>query len=151
VQEALAHALTLVEARCRQSGVAVTQELPEADLHVLGDEVRLEQVLVNLLRNALDALEQAGEKRLIVRVLTDACRVEIAVHDSGPGIAVESLPRLFEPFYTTKPAGEGLGLGLAISQAIVHAMGGELTAENAAAGGAVFRVILPVAADVAHE
>jgi two-component system C4-dicarboxylate transport sensor histidine kinase DctB len=151
VHEALTHALTLVEARCRQGGVTVGQDMPEGDLRVLGDEVRLEQVLVNLLRNALDALDQAGEKRLIVRVRRVGRQVEIAVRDSGPGIAVESLPRLFEPFYTTKPAGEGLGLGLAISQAIVHAMGGELTAENAPTGGAIFRAILPVAEDAAHE
>lgn len=113
---------------------------------VRGDEGRLVQVLLNLLLNAGDAM--CGEGRVEIAASADeAGGVVIAVTDSGPGIAPEHLPHLFEPFFTTKAPGEGTGLGLAISHRIVEELGGVLTAENGAAGGAVFRLRLaPVAA-----
>lgn len=117
------------------------------DLQVLGQAVRIEQVLVNLLRNAIDASGEthADTVELTVSHLADDAgpgRVMIAVSDRGPGIAADVMPRLFEPFFTTKSAGQGLGLGLAISASIANALGGSLSAANREGGGAVFTLTL---------
>jgi two-component system C4-dicarboxylate transport sensor histidine kinase DctB len=140
-------ALRLLDADCRRLGVQVrvSDELPAAC--VLGDAVRLEQVLVNLLRNAMDAVAGGVERRVEVAVRGadegDAPGVQLLVRDTGPGIPDEVFGHLFEPFYTTKGAGSGLGLGLAISASIVEALGGRLCAANAPGGGAVFTLWLP--------
>jgi two-component system C4-dicarboxylate transport sensor histidine kinase DctB len=111
--------------------------------------VRIEQVLVNLLRNALDANRDTGGRRILLRTRRDGDTVRISVSDEGPGIAAAAMQRLFEPFFTTKPAGQGLGLGLAISASIANALGGALDAANRAEGGAVFTLRLR-AAEQAH-
>jgi two-component system NtrC family sensor kinase len=103
----------------------------------------LEQVVFNILLNAAQAMGGGG--RVTVAGERRGARVELAIRDEGPGIAAEHLARIFEPFFTTKN-GAGAGLGLAISSEIVHELGGELYAENDAAGGACFRVELPAAA-----
>lgn len=143
VGDAIANALLLVEPRQRECRVEIGLEQPAEPVRVLADSVRLEQVLVNLLRNAIEAMEGVADRRLAIRVAHGRGRVRIAVRDRGPGIAEEVLPHLFAPFYTTKPAGKGLGLGLAISLAIVRSFGGELTAANAPGGGAEFILDLP--------
>jgi two-component system C4-dicarboxylate transport sensor histidine kinase DctB len=143
VGNAIANALLLVEPRQRECRVRIEMEQPDGPVHVLADSVRLEQVLVNLLRNAIEAMEGAADRRLAIRVTHRGGRVSIVVRDHGPGISEEVLPHLFAPFYTTKPAGKGLGLGLAISLAIVRGFGGELTAANAPDGGAEFTLELP--------
>lgn len=145
VADAIGNALLLVEARRREAGVAVEVLQPEPSLRVMADSVRLEQVLVNLMRNGIEAMEAGGERRLSLRVARDGAQVQVAVRDHGPGIAQEAMQHLFEPFYTTKPAGKGLGLGLAISLAIVRSFGGELSAANAPDGGAEFLVTLTAA------
>ncbi len=132
--------LARVQPRFRQ--VEVTSTLP-AGLRVLADEHQLGQVLLNLLLNAADAMGGAG--RVTLSASQEGEAVELAVADAGPGIAAEHLPRLFEPFFTTKEPGEGTGLGLAISHRIVESLGGALSAENGAVGGAVFRLRLPAA------
>ena len=108
----------------------------------MGDRLRLEQVIINLLRNALDATRGINEPEVKVMV-TVADEVRITVCDNGHGI--EDLENLFEPFYTTKAPGDGVGLGLAISSGIVNDLGGRLTARNGQDGGAVFEIILPLA------
>jgi two-component system C4-dicarboxylate transport sensor histidine kinase DctB len=112
---------------------------------------RLEQVLINLLANALDAMKDAPLKRLSIRAVApdtaSSKRVLVQVCDSGAGIAAELLPRLFEPFFTTKPAGQGLGLGLVISAKIIHEFGGSLRAHARpadAGGGMLFEFDLEV-------
>jgi len=142
VKRALANALALVDQRLERGRVAVTQDLPREDIAVLGDANRLEQVLVNLFVNALDAMQAAPAGQLGIVVREQAGRVSIAVRDSGPGIAPELLPRLFEPFVTTKEPGAGLGLGLAISAGIVRDFGGSLAAANRPQGGAEFTLEL---------
>jgi PAS domain S-box-containing protein len=109
-----------------------------------GDRVQLQQVLLNLLLNAMDAVEgrPRGERRVSVPVRTQGATVEVSVSDNGPGIRPEMLPRVFEPFYTSKP--NGLGMGLPIASTIVEAHGGRLRAENGPTGGAVFSFSLPV-------
>jgi len=105
----------------------------------LGDRPRLRQVLVNLMRNAVEAAGPAG--RVSVRVRTRGERVEVDVSDSGPGISSEARAHLFEPFFTTKPS--GTGLGLAVSRATALAHGGDIDVRNGDAGGAVFTLRLP--------
>jgi two-component system C4-dicarboxylate transport sensor histidine kinase DctB len=110
---------------------------------VRGDAIRLEQVLVNLLRNALDAMADTSTRQLDIALAPERGRWLLTVTDSGSGIAEDHLSQVFDPFFTTKPVGEGLGLGLAVSYAIVHELGGELTAENIAQG-ARFTLALPM-------
>lgn len=109
---------------------------------VRGDAIRLEQVLINLLRNALDAMGDKPLKRLLIRIQADHGQWHLSVADTGGGIAAEHLANVFDPFFTTKPVGEGLGLGLAVSYAIVHELGGRLQAGNCAEG-ALFTLTLP--------
>ncbi len=142
VKRALGNALALVDQRLRQGRVAVVQDLSHEDLEVLGDANRLEQVLVNLMVNALDAMQGAEAAQLAIVVRERAGRVSIALQDTGPGIAPAVLPRLFEPFVTTKEPGAGLGLGLAISAGIVRDFGGSLLAANRGQGGAEFTIDL---------
>jgi two-component system, NtrC family, C4-dicarboxylate transport sensor histidine kinase DctB len=112
------------------------------DLVAQSDDLRLEQVLINLLGNALDAVAAVPSPRIGIEVQASAATLAIAVRDNGPGIPEDVLPRLFEPFLTTKEMGQGLGLGLAISSSIARDCGGSLTASNAADGGACFVLTL---------
>jgi two-component system C4-dicarboxylate transport sensor histidine kinase DctB len=97
----------------------------------------------NILLNAAQAMNGSG--RIEVAAAPRGARVALAIRDEGPGIPEADLARVFEPFYTTKPAGAGTGLGLAISSEIVHELGGELRSENRPGGGACFVVDLPLA------
>ncbi|KVT73348.1 ATPase [Burkholderia ubonensis] len=106
------------------------------------EDLRLEQVLINLLGNALDAVAAGAAPRIDVTIEASAATLAIQVRDNGPGIAPDLLPRLFEPFFTTKEMGRGLGLGLAISSSIASDAGGSLTARNAPGGGALFVLTL---------
>lgn len=140
---AIDHALLLLEARIRRDGVRVLRRnAPGA--WVEGDAIRLEQVLVNLLHNALDAMADRPHRELRIDLLRDGGDWLISVVDSGGGIAAEHLSRVFEPFFTTKPVGEGLGLGLAVSYGIIRELGGQLEARNQD-GGALFVIRLPAA------
>ena len=124
------NALLLLEHRSRALDVGISIEVPPG-LRVRAEANRLEQVLVNLFGNAIDAMAQEPERRLRVQALPhEGGRVLVRVQDSGAGLSKGLLPRLFEPFFTTKPAGEGLGLGLVISSKIVHEFGGTLRAHR---------------------
>ena len=139
--EALASALSMMEPQLRQRQVQINRILPAAPVQVMGDRMRIEQVLVNLLRNALDATK--SERNPTVEIILSAGETAtLTVRDNGPGI--EDLDSLFEPFYTTKQPGDGVGLGLAISSGIVSDLGGRLTARNGQHGGAVFEMQLPI-------
>ncbi|MCO7514630.1 ATP-binding protein [Pseudomonas guariconensis] len=134
-------ALHLLEARIRGEGVEVALYLARP-AWVRGDAIRLEQVLINLLHNALDAMADKRYKRLEIRIEADDGHWRLSVLDSGGGIPEADLAKVFDPFFTTKPVGEGLGLGLAISYGIVHEAGGQLQAENLP-GGARLSLTLP--------
>jgi len=139
------HASTmLLESEFRRNEVRLHIDA-RAMLQVFGDAVRTEQVLINLLRNALDAVEGAQSRDVWVELLHEGADAVIRIRDSGPGIPEQVAQHLFEPFFTTKPSGKGLGLGLAISSSIVHAMNGQLSARNHPGGGAEFVVRLPLA------
>lgn len=147
VASAIEHALLIVEPRRREIAARIEVTPPAADLLALAEAGRLEQVLVNLLRNGLDAM--AGQPAPVLEVCAKRVDERICIHvrDHGAGLADEVRTHLFEPFYTTKPAGEGLGLGLAISLTIVESYGGTLGAHNAPDGGAVFVLTLPAAGE----
>jgi two-component system sensor kinase FixL len=110
---------------------------------VQADTVQITQVLVNLLRNAIEATAAAGRRAIAVRAEARTGYAEIAVRDSGPGVSDEQRTRLFEPFATTKE--EGMGLGLSISRSIVEAHDGRLWLAASGADGADFRFTLPYA------
>ncbi|ROM72401.1 two-component sensor histidine kinase [Pseudomonas brassicacearum] len=135
-------ALQLLDTRLRDEQVSTVLHLTRP-AWVRGDAIRLEQVLINLLRNALDAMLDQPLKRLEVRLEADDQLWRLTVSDSGTGIAEEHLAQVFDPFFTTKAVGDGLGLGLAVSFAIIHESGGRLTADNHE-NGAVFCVTLPI-------
>jgi two-component system C4-dicarboxylate transport sensor histidine kinase DctB len=130
----------MMEPQMRQMKVEIAQIIPNQPVMILGDIVRLEQVIINLLRNALDAMK-GQETRRIEILLAEGDEAVLSVRDNGAGI--EDLDQLFEPFYTTKKPGEGVGLGLAISSGIVTDFGGRLRARNSDTGGAVFEIRLP--------
>jgi two-component system C4-dicarboxylate transport sensor histidine kinase DctB len=145
VADAVTAALFLVERRIAQERVGFRMATHPRDLYALCDSNRLQQVLVNLFSNALDAMEMAesSPRQLVVEGGCDGARVLITVTDSGPGLPDEVRAHLFEPFFTTKPQGKGLGLGLAISEQIVRESGGQLRAESPPEGGARFIIDLP--------
>ena len=134
-------ALHLLQTRIRADDVEVALYLARP-AWVRGDAIRLEQVLINLLRNSLDAMADKGYKRLEIRIEPEATQWRLSILDTGGGIPEADLARIFDPFFTTKPVGEGLGLGLAISYGIVHESGGQLQAENLP-GGARLSLTLP--------
>ena len=142
--DALASSLSMMEPQLRQRHVKITRILPEEPVMVMGDRMRLEQVMVNLLRNALDATKSVADPEVEI-LLAAGETATLSVRDNGMGI--KDFDDLFEPFYTTKQPGDGVGLGLAISSGIVNDLGGRLTARNGQNGGAVFEMQLPVLVD----
>ncbi|MFZ3582427.1 sensor histidine kinase [Loktanella sp. DJP18] len=137
---AVSSALSMMEPQLKTRYVQISRTLPGGPAMIYGDRLRLEQVIINLLRNAIDATKVVDDPRIDV-ILAVGETVTLTVRDNGHGI--DDLEQLFEPFYTTKQPGDGVGLGLAISSGIVNDLGGRLTARNGAGGGAVFEVQLP--------
>ena len=137
---AVSTALALMEPQLKIRAVNIIRTLPNEPVMILGDRLRLEQVIINLLRNALDATKSAANPTIEI-LLAAGDIVSIQIRDNGEGITNHD--ELFEPFYTTKQPGDGVGLGLAISSGIVNDLGGRLTARNAVDGGAIFEVQLP--------
>jgi len=142
-------AMMLLEARAQSEKIAIARAIPP-DACVQGDEIRLEQVIVNLFGNALDAMKSTPVKRLSITVTAENAQWVITVADSGPGIAPEHAKHLFDPFFTTKEVGEGLGIGLSLSEGIIREIGGTMRAENGPNGGARFIITLP-AHDIGAE
>ena len=144
VAHAVGAALFLLDQRLSTSGVTVDNRCEAEQTIAWCDQNRLEQVLINLIRNAADAMADSAHKTLTIEATPDADgSLELSIADTGCGLP--DAGALFEPFFTTKPAGEGLGLGLAISRDIVREFGGDLRAENRPEGGARFILNLPAA------
>jgi PAS domain S-box-containing protein len=145
----------LAAAEARQNGVELDTRLETGLAVVLADSIQIQQVLLNLVRNAIEAIAMSGAEERRIQLSTRAAgdeMIEIAVADSGPGLAAADLEKVFEPFYTTKP--EGIGIGLALSRSIADAHGGRLWATANAGGagagaklsaGATFHLTLPTA------
>ena len=146
VNEMVAEVARLVSSDAVYRGVSVRLELGERLPPVRGDRVQLQQVILNLILNGLDAVRESitGDRALVLQTAGDGrAAVRVAVRDSGTGLVEADAEQIFEAFYTTKSA--GLGMGLAISRSIVEAHGGRLTATNNQSGGATFSFTVPVA------
>ncbi len=141
----LNEAMVVAGARLQAAVVKVVMELPPDLPPVQGGPVRLQQVLVNVLSNAADAMEQAADRRIEVSARMDGGRVILSVRDHGPGVPPAIADRIFDPFFTTKTVGAGLGLGLSISYNIMKDFGGDLRVTNHPEGGAVFDIVLQAA------
>lgn len=145
VRRAVDNALFLLEQRLRGAGVVACIDLSDEELQAWCDANRLEQVLVNLAGNALDAMEGQPSPALDITARRQGERILIQVRDRGPGLSDQARTHLFEAFFTTKEAGSGLGLGLTISAGIIVDFGGSLTGDNHPEGGAVFTLDIPAA------
>lgn len=146
VDSTVRDAVDLVLVGAGPSNIRVDYRLDPNVRFVFADRIQVQQVIVNLLRNAIDALRQSNQKEKIITIISrpaDDDMVEIAVNDNGPGIPPHVLDNIFSRFITTKGVGGGMGIGLSISKRIIEAHGGTLRAENRQEGGACFRFTLP--------
>ena len=135
--------LSLLEHQLQKTGIQVRTELDPELGPVQGNAGKLQQVFLNLILNARDAMGSGGA--LEVRTWQEGARARIEVADSGTGIAPEHLHRVYDPFFTTKPARQGTGLGLAVTYGIIQEHGGSIEVTNRSGGGAQFRIELPLA------
>ena len=142
LNEVVDSAIRMLQAQIDESSIVIDRKAA-LEVIVRGDFIRLEQVIVNLLNNAIDALADVKQGMLTVTVAKTLDEAVVTVADNGHGFSEENLAHIFDPFYTTKPSGKGTGLGLAISSTIIRELGGELVARNADEGGALMTVILP--------
>jgi two-component system C4-dicarboxylate transport sensor histidine kinase DctB len=135
-------ALAIAQARLGSAGTEVVLDLP-ADLPpVQGGPIRLQQVIVNVLSNAADAIEASADRRVHLSARTEGDEVALCIRDHGPGVAPAIADRIFDPFFTTKQVGSGLGLGLSISYNIMKDFEGGMRVANHPEGGAVFTLVL---------
>jgi C4-dicarboxylate-specific signal transduction histidine kinase len=142
-RKVVTNSLNLMGEQLRLAGIELVTELAEDCPFVLGHTIQLEQVLLNLLTNARDAIVQReGEAKITLRVFFDDEGVQICTEDTGGGIPEEILPRIFEPFFTTKEMGKGTGLGLSVGYGIIRDMNGTIVVENID-NGARFKILLP--------
>ncbi|MEG3620253.1 ATP-binding protein [Magnetovibrio sp. PR-2] len=144
IQSAINDCLRIVSPRLKKDKVTLNIDIPSGDIVVMADNVRLEQVLVNLINNAADAQDHTPSPTVTVTLMSDWENAIVRVSDNGPGIPEDIIDHLFEPFVTSKDVGLGLGLGLSISHGIIQEFGGELTAHNLEQGGAEFTFTIPL-------
>lgn len=146
VNRAVEDTIALLEGEARRRRIAIARDF-QADLApIRTDPSQLQQVVLNVLGNAMDAIGSDGEVRIATRADGQWLRIDLL--DTGPGLSAEAMARMFDPFFTTKPDGKGTGLGLFVSHNIVERLGGDLTAANRAQGGSVFTIRLPAAGHV---
>jgi C4-dicarboxylate-specific signal transduction histidine kinase len=145
INDAILEVIALTRTEAANNGVLVRTQLAEGLPRVQGDRVQLQQVMLNLIVNAIQAMSGIGEGARELQISIDAVPseggVRVGVRDTGPGLSPESLSRLFEPFYTTKP--EGMGMGLSICRSIIEAHGGRLWAIPCEPQGALFQFTIP--------
>jgi C4-dicarboxylate-specific signal transduction histidine kinase len=149
IRDAIEEVLALIRGELRRHGVVLHTDLSAGDRPVLGDRVQLQQVLLNLIMNGIQAVGAVSDRRreLTVSVAcTEPSRLLVAVEDTGPGLDPAIAQRIFEPFFTTKP--DGLGMGLSICRSIVEAHGGHLWASPHAPHGTALRFTIPIAVEV---
>lgn len=145
--DAVDAALEIAQARLKAADATVSVDLSSPAPVVVAGAIRLQQVLVNLISNAADAIEGAEDRTIDVRAERLDGRVLVSVSDRGEGVPAAIMPRIFDPFFTTKGVGKGLGLGLSISYNIVEDFGGKLSVANRPGGGATFTLDLNAAAE----
>lgn len=140
VNEAIEKTLAMMEEKFRFSSISVVRDLNAQNPHVFGEVNRLEQVLLNLLMNAKDALEEVSDRQIKIVTKIEKDLVRIDVQDNGPGIEEDVMPHIFDAFFTTKEVGKGTGLGLSISQEIVEEQKGKISVSSSAGKGACFSI-----------
>ncbi|MET0051871.1 MAG: ATP-binding protein, partial [Candidatus Thiodiazotropha sp.] len=142
LRQVIESSLRILRPQLRKTLTELRLDLDTLHDRVMADPVRLEQVLVNLIANAVNAMEEQTERWVSIATSQRKGHLQVAIQDNGPGIAQDHLKRIFDPFFTTRES--GLGLGLSISQHIIESMGGTLTAHNSGDAGAVFVLVLPL-------
>jgi len=156
IRQVIENALLVLNPRMEKSATALKWQPEEQDIYVVANEIKLEQILVNLIRNAIDAIEAENCPRqgeIVIRYGANQKNREkqgeavITITDNGCGIKTEHLPTLFDPFFTTKPPGEGMGLGLSVSYGIIKQFGGHLDVDSTPGKGSSFKVTLPLATE----
>jgi C4-dicarboxylate-specific signal transduction histidine kinase len=145
VDDVIERSLLLVHEQLRLRGIEVELELCPDELLVVANPIQLEQVFINLLTNARDALADSKRKTIRIASSRDGEKIRIAFSDTGPGIPLELQQRIFDPFFTTKEVGTGTGLGLSITYSILKEYGGEISVDSRPGKGATFLVELPFA------
>ncbi|MCP3670746.1 MAG: PAS domain S-box protein [Gammaproteobacteria bacterium] len=147
LEKVVDNSLLLLEPRLKNSPATLNWHRPQRPICVMGDEIKLEQVLVNLIHNALDATADLppGDGQLDIEIAQTDRHACISVSDNGIGISPTDLPQVFDPFFTTKQVGEGLGLGLSVSYGIAQELDGDLEAVNRPEGGTTFHLTLQTA------
>ncbi len=145
LQHALEAALLMVQPKLTRENVQLIKDIDPVISHVQADLLWLEQIIVNLLDNAIEAVMNQDDKKIWLRITKQGNNVAIEVSDNGSGIVETDIEQIFEAFFTTKDPGKGLGLGLSISYRLAKDMQGNLTVQNASAGGAQFILTLPIA------
>ena len=143
ISQVITSAVSLIQEQLRLRQIEVFLQLPAKETVVVGNSIQLEQVFLNLLTNARDALVDMPRKEIIITCTLQADIVEIRVRDTGPGISTEFEQRIFDPFFTTKEVGAGTGLGLSITYSIIQEHQGNILLENHEGGGALFLIQLP--------
>jgi C4-dicarboxylate-specific signal transduction histidine kinase len=143
ISHVITSAISLIQEQLRLRQIEVEVQMDDEDLTVVGNEIQMEQVFLNLLTNARDALNESQQKRIIINCTATTEQVEIRVRDSGPGIPPEVAKRIFDPFFTTKEVGAGTGLGLSITYSIIQEHQGTILLEEHEGGGALFLIQLP--------
>lgn len=142
LNQTIRDAIVLLEPKIRAAGIDVDLDLADDGLNVIGGEVRLQQVFMNLIANAIDAMVDAPKRKLSIKATHRDDGVVVSIRDTGPGIDPDVARRLFDPFFTTKEVGQGTGLGLSITYGIVKQFGGRIEVGNTPDSGAEFLVTL---------
>ncbi len=143
INQVIQNALSLMREQLRLRQIKVELHFPPEDVIVIGNAIQLEQVFINLLTNARDAMADVADKVITITCTLHADMVELTVSDTGPGIPEGLDKRIFDPFFTTKEVGKGTGLGLSITYGIIKDHQGTITVENRLGKGALFLIQLP--------
>jgi two-component system, NtrC family, sensor kinase len=144
LNEIIEEVVDLLSQKSRYANVDVEVNLEQSLPTLQASITEVQQVLMNLLHNAVDAMEQTGGKIIITTSLIDTDKIKLSIADNGPGIPAINIDRIFDPFFTTKPVGKGTGLGLSICYGIVKKMGGSIDVKSQVGKGATFNIILPL-------
>jgi len=142
IRTVLDESLLMLGQRIKNESITVLKKMPAGDIMVMGGDVRLQQIFVNLISNAIDAMHYTSVKNININVSLNGEDVIFIMSDSGPGIQEDQIANIFDPFYSTKEVGRGMGLGLSVTLGLVNQFGGTISVNNSPNGGAEFTLRL---------